>query len=235
MHQVTVDRRFNGPPDSGNGGYVMGLVAELIEGDTATVTLRAPPPLDVPLDVVRDGSLVSLVHGGDVVAVGRPDVLELEVPRAVPVGAATDAVARYPAYHSHIFPTCFVCGPAREPGDGLRLFAGPVDDRQVVATPWTPSADLAVDGLVRPRFMYAALDCPSYFAFWLEDQALLTAVLGRFTTRVRRLARVGERCVVMAWQLQRDGRKHFSASAVTTADGELLAVARATWIELRPR
>jgi len=38
---LTVARRFCGPPTSGNGGYVSGLVAGLI-GGPATVTLKAP-------------------------------------------------------------------------------------------------------------------------------------------------------------------------------------------------
>ena len=28
--------------------------------------------------------------------------------------------------HEHPLPTCFVCGPARAKGDGLRIFAGPL-------------------------------------------------------------------------------------------------------------
>ena len=48
--QITVHRRFNGPPKSGHGGYVCGLIADRI-GTSAEVTLRAPPPLDRPLTV----------------------------------------------------------------------------------------------------------------------------------------------------------------------------------------
>jgi hypothetical protein len=40
--QVIIDPRFRGPPDSGHGGYVCGVVAGLIDG-TAEVTLRRPP------------------------------------------------------------------------------------------------------------------------------------------------------------------------------------------------
>ena len=42
---MIVPGRFNGPPDSGNGGYTCGLVAGLL-GEVAEVTLRLPPPLD---------------------------------------------------------------------------------------------------------------------------------------------------------------------------------------------
>ena len=34
-----------------------------------------------------------------------------------------------PGLTSHPFPTCFACGTDREPGDGLRIFPGPVAGR----------------------------------------------------------------------------------------------------------
>ena len=50
---VSVPRRFNGPPDSANGGYTCGLVAELVDADVVQVTLRSPPPLETELAVER--------------------------------------------------------------------------------------------------------------------------------------------------------------------------------------
>jgi hypothetical protein len=57
MTQIIIDKRFCGPPNSGNGGYVCGRLARHIPG-AAEVTLRAPPPLDTPLDAVatNDGT-----------------------------------------------------------------------------------------------------------------------------------------------------------------------------------
>ncbi len=54
---LTIARRFNGPPESGNGGYVSGRLAqaytaefgELPEDAKIEVTLRKPPPLETPL------------------------------------------------------------------------------------------------------------------------------------------------------------------------------------------
>ena len=43
MLTMTIPRRFCGPPNSGNGGYVCGTLARCIPG-AAEVTLRAPPP-----------------------------------------------------------------------------------------------------------------------------------------------------------------------------------------------
>src|SRR5689334_504274 len=57
---VVIDRRFNGPPASGQGGYSAGLLAERIPSDCAAVSLRLPPPLDTPLEIEeRDDGTVA--------------------------------------------------------------------------------------------------------------------------------------------------------------------------------
>ena len=50
--QITIHHRFQGPPNIGQGGYVCGIVADLI-GPCAKVTLRSPAPLGLPLTVKR--------------------------------------------------------------------------------------------------------------------------------------------------------------------------------------
>jgi hypothetical protein len=78
---VSIPGRFNGPLESGNGGYCSGVVANFFEG-AAEVSLRRPVPLDMQLDVKRerDGSL-RVLDGEALVAVARaaPE-LELDVP-----------------------------------------------------------------------------------------------------------------------------------------------------------
>ncbi len=56
---MIIGRQFNGPPDSANGGYAAGLLAQQLDADTVEVTLRAPPPCDVPLRIERADGLVS--------------------------------------------------------------------------------------------------------------------------------------------------------------------------------
>jgi hypothetical protein len=124
------------------------------------------------------------------------------------------------------FPQCFVCGPHREPGDGLRIFAGPLDDR-VVAAPWVPS-----DPYTGPQFVWAALDCPGAYACGFGERGVL--VLGRLAARVEALPEAGEHCVVVAWPLGDEGRKAFAGTAVYGEGGRVLGVARATWIEPLP-
>ncbi len=51
---VVIARRYRGPAESGNGGYVCGRLAQHAGGE-AEVTLRLPPPLGRPLTVGHDG------------------------------------------------------------------------------------------------------------------------------------------------------------------------------------
>ena len=160
---IVIPGRFNGPRDSGNGGYSCGVVGALV-GNPAAVSLRAPPPLERELAVERADGAVVVRDGDTLVADGRPARLELEPPEPVTFDDAGRArehgYARWS--DSHPFPTCVVCGPDREPLDGFRIFPGEVKGRDVFAAPWTPDGSLAGhDGLVRPECVWAALDCPT--------------------------------------------------------------------------
>src|SRR5215210_7740547 len=50
---VVIERRYNGPPDSGHGGWSAGQAAVLTGAPVVEVTLRRPPPLERALSVVR--------------------------------------------------------------------------------------------------------------------------------------------------------------------------------------
>jgi hypothetical protein len=227
--EIVLDPRFRGPAASGNGGYTCGLVAGFLDG-IAEVTLRRPPPLGRPLAVAREGENVIVTDDGLVIAEGTAARLDLDVPPAVPYEQATHASAGYRGFESHAFPTCFVCGPERAPGDGLRIFAGPLDGRAGVAAPWIPANDLAdAEGIVRPEFVWAALDCPGAFAAGFGDREAL--LLGRLAAEIRAPVRSGERYVVLGWPLGREGRKLYAGTALFAASGELCGLARATWIE----
>jgi hypothetical protein len=230
MPTVVIEPRFHGPPESGQGGYTCGLLAREIAG-AAEVSLRLPPPLGRPLTLDRDGEGALLLRDGDaIVAEARPATLELEVPPAVGLAEAQGAVSRFEGFTRHAFPTCFACGPGRAEGDGLRLFPGEVEGREVIACPWTPDPALAGEnGDVLAEFVWAALDCPTAFACDMSSPI----VLARLTGRIDRGIRAGEPHVITAWHLGRDGRKHHGACAIATADGEVLALSRALWIQLK--
>lgn len=234
LQTVVIDERFRGPPESGQGGYCCGLLARALPG-VVEVSLRAPPPLGRPLIVepVEDGQL-ALRHGDTLIAQAGSGELDLQSPRSVTLDEAESAVAGYPGFKHHAFPTCFACGPERDEGDGLRLFPGPVVGHSVVACPWTPHAWLADEsGFVQPEFVWAALDCPTAFACELGEAWAI--VLARLTARIDRPLRAERPHIVTAWSLGRDGRKHHAACAVCDQDGDVLAMSRALWIEPKDR
>lgn len=225
--------RFCGPPRSGNGGYVCGRVARRLPGPVA-VRLKAPPPLLTALRLESTDSEARLFDATTLIAEGRCAPLDLEPPPAPSRAAAGRAAQDYAGLHAHAFPGCFVCGPARQPGDGLRIFPGGVHAAgpALLAAPWTPDASLADDdGTVRPEFLWAALDCPGGFAV-LPPVGSVTVVLGELCASIEGAVQVGEPCVVTAWPLAMDGRKHLAGSAVYGADGRLVARARAVWLEV---
>ena len=229
---ITIDRRFRGPPESGNGGYVCGRLAAFIDG-AAEITLRKPPPLGRPLDAARHDGGVALLDGETVIAEGVAAALDLEVPEAVSPADAAEASSSYPGHEKHIFDQCFVCGPRRGPGDGLRIFPGWVAGRRLVAAPWTPDPSLAgEDGAVRPEFVWASLDCPGAWAMFDEKGFERAVVLGRLAARLLAPVRPDEACVAIGWPLGEEGRKLYSGTALFGDGGALKAFARATWVRI---
>ncbi len=231
---VTIPERFNGPPSSANGGYTCGLVAELVGAEEVTVSLRLPPPVAEPLRVEREGERVELRDGDALVAEGFPAELLLDVPEVVSPDEARAASerGRHQWCDHHPFPTCFVCGPGRDRGDGLRLFPGPLRDG-MFALPWTP--DASVDdgsGHVRSECVWAALDCPTSapVANFATGPPM---VLARLTARLECSVIVGEQHAIVSWPLAVDGRKHHAACALFDSGGRLLCASQALWIELR--
>ena len=232
--KIIIDPRFCGPPDVGNGGYVAGLLAARLEG-TVEVRLRAPAALDHPLVVRATDGGVELLDGGQCVATARCTVLDLDVPAPPAFAEAQERAGSCRAFQTHPFPRCFVCGPDRAPGDGLRILPCWFPERELAAAPWQPDRSLADSGgRVPAEFIWAALDSPSSFPL-LEDpeaQKLEPMVLGSLTVRRDREVRAGERCVVSTWSLGLEGRRGTAGAALTNEAGELCAVARAVWVSI---
>ncbi len=233
---IVITAGRNGPPSSGHGGWTAGLLARHLPGP-ASVALRAMPPLDTPLTVIEEGSAVRLVHGDTLIAEARPAAPIVSPPRAVTWGEATAARATY--LHAvdgrHPFPTCFGCGPDRDPRDALCLYAGSIPTSGLVAAPWDVR-DVCHQGAVTAELMWAALDCPTGAAIMASadyDASRQPVVLANLAVRVEDLPRLGDRCIVTAWPMGHQGRKWTTCGMVRSADGTILAVAEALWIELR--
>lgn len=237
---ITIPKRFCGPPTSGNGGYSCGRLASFFEG-AVEVTLRAPPPLDTKLRVEKSGSAAKLLHGAQLIGEARaaPE-FALDVPAPPSWDEAMDAAKKYNGLRAHAYGTCFVCGPARAAHDGMRIFCGPWRDG-IVAGTWTPDETLAgANGSVASEFLWAAIDCPGSWSVIGRDDADApvrelpsTMLLGRLTGRIERGLRVGEDCTVLGWFLGAHGRKYDVGTAIHTRAGELVACSKGTWIALK--
>jgi hypothetical protein len=215
---------------------VAGRLASYV-GRFAEVTLKSPPPLDTPLTVVHRDGAVELLDQDRLLAVARAATPVRHVLPAVDQADAAAAAGRTFAASAHPVPGCFVCGPARRAGDGLRIHVGPLDPDDhdwtgALAAPWVPAAELAdAHGRVRAEFIWAALDCPTAYAC-STSLGMSPILLGRQTLAIDRLPRAAEPCVIVAQCQHRDGRKQYADAAMFGADGTSIAYCNAIWIEV---
>ena len=240
---MTIARRFRGPARSGNGGYVAGLLADRLigsrdpdrggAGTPVRVRLQAPPPLESELDVHVDAGAGSatLRHGDLVVATATWSVLDRDTVPATPYDLVAAGIGPYAGATDHPFPGCFVCGPDRGVGDGMRLFPGALEPGRTACT-WEPHASVAgTDGAVPVEIVWAALDCPGG---WSSDLGGRPMVLGTMTAVVDRAPDVGERCVVVGRLDASEERRSSTSTALYGGDGALLARAEAVWVRIDP-
>jgi hypothetical protein len=244
--QLIVPRRFCGPPSSGNGGWTAGALAATLPHEpdhgrvwpAVTVALRQPPPLDVELPVTDEDGVHVASYDGRPVAQARFAGRDLAPLAPVAADEARAAEAAYPGLRSHPFPTCFACGTAREEGDGLRIFPGPIGDDRAAAT-WTPHPSLAEDSHeyrddVQHSSLpvtWAALDCVGAWAAGLADRPM---VLGTMTARVDALPVIGEEHVVVGEARGQEGRRTFTASTLYDGDDRVVACAEHVWVTVDP-
>lgn len=212
-----IPRRFRGPLDSGNGGYVAGRLATEL-GGVVEVTLRRPPALGRALELgwVEEG--LELRDGDVLVAEARRSTLELDSPAAPAFDEASAAPLAPAWWGTDEYGECFSCG-IRHEGDGLGIHPRPFGD--IVASPW-----VAVD--VSPEIVWAAIDCSGAYAVGGPGRG--EPLLARMTAELDRLPDEGEECVVIGWSIEEDGRKLHAGTALHGADGGRIAVSRQLWI-----
>jgi hypothetical protein len=234
IESIIIDQRFHGPPCSANGGYSCGMIGKHIDGPAA-VRLRIPPPLETGMDLREEKGGLELFHGDVLVAAARPAVVDIEVPCPPDFAKAEAASRRYRGFDSHFYPGCFVCGPERQKGDGLHVFAGPVEACEgpdgMVAAVWVPDDSLAdSSGLIAEEFIWAALDCPGAYSFAEPEKGAI--LLGELAVSIKSKVKPGEKCVLMGWEISQEGRKHYTGTALFGETGVCLAVGYATWFEV---
>ena len=104
-----------------------------------------------------------------------------------------------------------------------------------VACVWRPHAAFAdADGLTHTAVVWAALDCPGFFA-WVAKEGRHSAFTRDYMTgEVLRRPQAEEDHIVVAWPLIRQGRKETAGVALFSADGELMARGHQVWIMAAP-
>lgn len=234
IESIIIDQRFHGPSCSGNGGYSCGMIGKHIEG-SAAVRLRIPPPLDTSMKLYRKEGGLELTHGKELVATARPTELDIDIPVPPDFEGAQAASRRYRGLESHFYPGCFVCGPEREQGDGLRVFAGPVEPNDgpegMVSAVWVPDDSLLdSSGFVSTQYLWAVLDCPGAYSF--DEPETGAILLGELAVSIKGRVSAGEKCVLIGWQISHEGRKHYTGTALFGESGVCQAVGYATWFEV---
>lgn len=227
--KLTIDPRYSGPGNYGNGGYVSGMLAN-ISKNPSEVTLRKPIPLSIQMDIEIDGDLVQLTNAESLIASVKPGNIDFKAPTAPDYQKAVEASKNFIGFKNHPFPTCFVCGTDRKPHDGLCIFPGHTEDKSMVAAPWEPSPTLGdSQGNVRNEFIWSALDCPGAFAIAENGKQRL---LGRMTVLNKKSIQVNEKCVIIGWFKENDGRKNYTGTAIYSESKGLCAVGHSIWIDL---
>ena len=229
--EIIIDPAFEGPPASAHGGYACGMLAPYLPAD-AEITLRTPVPLGTALELAPYPGGLALRDGTTVVAEGASTRLENGVPEAPVFAEALAATASFPGLRSHPYPRCVGCGTGRTDAVALRLFPGPLVDRDLVAAVWYPTSDATSDGLIRPEFAWAALDCPGGWAAIRFARVERPAVLGRMAARLLEPITAQSAYIVVGWLEGVSGRKLAAGSALYSRDGVLQGFSRQTWITL---
>lgn len=223
----TIPKKFCGPSETGHGGYVCGRLAKHLHG-SATVRLKTGAPLGVELHVETSVGEARLLYGSSVIAEARRADLTLTPPPPPSFEEAERASQSFVAMTRHPFPRCFVCGPQRNAGDGMRIFPGAVEGQSFIAAPWIPGPSFAEGSeYLRPEFLWAALECTGGFA-WFPQMV----VLGELSGDIKGTLRPGERSVVVGWRIGVEGRKHFAGTAIFSEARKAVALGYATWVEI---
>ena len=145
-----------------------GCAAALVDGAGRRGHAAAPAAARARArSVARDGG-AALLDGEHVVAEARPAALDVAGPSRSGSRRRRGVATRFAWEHDHPFPTCFGCGPERDPADALCLFCGPVGDGRF-AVPWTPPAWTG-DGVVDPLFVLGGARLPELGARARHDR-----------------------------------------------------------------
>ena len=73
---------------------------------------------------------------------------------------------------------------------------------------------------------------PTRRAFTFKVRQGTGMLLGELALELTGQIAAGERCVVVGWEIARDGHRHYTGTALFSASGECRGVGKATWFEV---
>ena len=237
MESFTVPKQFCGPPSSGNGGYFCGSVASFFD-IPIEVRLKAPPPLDTTMHIQRGADLSAVYAGERLIAQVRPLTESIEPVPMLDLEAASQCSAEglRGSLINHPFPTCFVCGPQRSEGDGMRVFTGPQEDTSLYGAKWHAHPAWSSNGTsIDPRYIWSALDCPSSgpaFATSVQADSDIAYVLGTLSVEIKGQVQVGEDYSIVCATDEDHERLYRTRVSLYGKDKSLLAAGYAVWIQV---
>jgi len=224
-----------GHPGIAFGGYVAGILAQHAPRGVK-VDFRRPAPVGVEMTLAASGPGTELRLNGEILAVAAPHFIAVRVPRSPSWDEALTAVGTYIVDTRIEHASCFGCGHARAPEDGLRIFTGKAADGDLVVAAWRPSrhfADQSQPGDLAPEYAWAALDCPGGWARKaLTGQAVGRGLTAYLAADLVQPVQVAQPYIVIGWPISRSGRKTVVGSAILTLDGDVCAIAEALLIDI---
>lgn len=235
---LQIDRRFQGPTGSGQGGWTAHRFVTAV-GRSLAVSIRAPIPLGTQLAVVHDSTEDEpwrLVAGGE-----RTDATIMTGSSAAPIDVSTSPVSLGAAAAArqgfaglvaeHPVPECFSCGLG---GDSMQVHAAPLDDGTGrYASDWTvPDWAVSPQG-VDEGVVWAALDCAAAW-YVCTSQGERTAFTVQYQVEMLAELTPGESYALVSWPGDApdhwEGRKRRAASVAFAADGRCVAKSTSLWV-----
>jgi hypothetical protein len=231
---ITVGPWFQGPTDSGQGGWTAHRLASAID-EPVTVAIKRPIPLEVDLTMtpVDNGwHLVDPNEPDQPVLVATPWTPDYADTEPVSLADAADARTRFPLHDDHPVPVCFSCGANP---DSMQVHSGPLAGGRW-ATDWTvPEWAVDADGVVDEGALWAAIDCAQA---WYAGNAggRRHAVTVQLAVEVLAPLEAGATYALVAWNgtypESWDGRKRGAGGAVFANDGTCVARSSSFWIAI---
>ncbi|TGM34002.1 hypothetical protein EHQ92_17870 [Leptospira biflexa] len=241
LESTEINEKYCGPPMSGNGGYIAGIIANQIQNNAAVVKIKAPAPLNQTLFFSNDfeSSRIKLIikESNILIAEGQEDKdFYLDVPEfnAKSIEEIRNPIQAYLGFKKHPFSTCFVCGTERKAKDGMRIFPAKISDQSkfnhLHGSFWNPWKELGDSrGKIFNEIVWAALDCPGGFAVSFLDPRMI--VLVKLRARLMNSVFADTTYAIQAWEISRNRRQRIAGTAIyQLGDFKCVAYSEAIWM-----